>query len=442
MSGIPTDVTYPTTVTKIMDLSDLGNIVASIVNVSNQLLLAGWTNDPLFAHVIYTLDLPLVPNQIITLFSMYMGAFPDGSGGYYTYQAWNAGLGETDPTGNIINRGFGPGGSSTHAYGIPVSSSMTQTDIIFAFVAAINASQTHWIATPVDFGGSIPTYQQLRIDVNPLDPGGPGDNNAFMNGQSLGGGDFIGLPSGGGYILTSAPAGGTGSVMRVVMDQPIFLGNFRMTVNFDASEDQTTFTHTAGEFYAYYQSGYYSIATPYSWLFFHINDGIPYVFRNNSEVFFGGNHFFMCCPNVPNFLTTDPSTPVTYCGFYTWGLLRTTLYESLKCAVRINATFTNGPFSAFQQDAGVNWMLLNSMYQSQGELDTTAGKSIQISSTVALSLTFDGLLAMMGDCWGMFLETRYYPLDRLAMNPDNTHQIIAYRSQQINCEATLWVALN
>lgn len=442
--SIPTSVAYPTTITlNRLSLEDVSSIVVTTNALTAQLIAAGWTEDPLYASVLFTLNLPLIPNELITIFSIYMGYFEG-----FTFQAFNPGIGEADPSGHVMS-GYGPGGSSSIVVGVLVDNAFSQTQLINALITAMNGSQTNWVVSGTDIGGFYGTFQQLLITASVTNPG-PAANNTFMNGEALGGGAFIGAPAGGGYVLTSVATPTNAAKMRVILDTQPFIDNLRVTMNFDGVEIPGAFTHSPGAFYCNFKPNMNSVATPYSWAFFHDDDGMPYTPRNNSELFFGGDCFYMCNPRVDAALLVDPISPIGYCGFYTWGSAqpplpgagRDVMRESFKCYTRINNTDTNGPFSAFQVDCGVNWYTINSMYHAAGELDTTAGKSIQTSSLVGLSIAHNGPLKIIGDCWGMFLETRWYPLDTLAKTPDDSHTIRAYRSQTVPCEATLWMAID
>lgn len=444
--SIPTDVAFPS-VSYLggYDLTTNLNIALAVDSIRTQMLSVGWTDDPLYAHVTYDIDLPLSLTGLIHIFMEWV-TWVQG----FAFVAFNSDNGNPDPTGNFLP-GVGPGGAAALIVGVEIFNSYSQGDAVNKLITVmnmtLNPTPPFWSVVGQVVNPTYGAFSQLLITS-----GLPGAtwNNQFMNGNANGGGVFDGTTHGGGFVLTSVATPTNGSKMRVITDTQLFIDNLRVTVNFDNFEVPGAFTHSPGAFYCNFKPNMNSVVTPYSWAFFHTDDGMPYTPRNNSETFFGGDCFYMCNPRVDAALLSDPITPIGYCGAYTWGSAqppapgagRDLMRESFKCYTRINNIDTNGPFSAFQVDCGVNWYTLNSMFHAAGELDTTAGKSIQISSLLGLSTAHNGPLKIIGDCWGMYLETRWYPLDTLAKTPDEAHTVWAYRSQQAPCEATLWMAID
>jgi hypothetical protein len=428
-TGIPTDTAFTTvdTITH-LDLSDEGPVTAAIGLIEAQMLGQGWTQVGLYASVLMTLT-PLVGTDLIFSLALWLTDF-EGS----AYEVYNTTLGQRDPTGDIT------GGLPVIGVGVvdqgALSNSAYQTLLINALISKMNASQMVWNVTGADIGGTFGTYQQLLITA--LLPG-PAYNNIFMSANVLGAGNFIGLPTGGGWLFTSVATPGNGSTMSVTLTDS-FIHNLALVWNFNVG-GETVFHHSPHVYYLNFKSDYYSIVTPYDWKLFHADDGVPYTPHSADEIAFGGDNIWICNPRVPDAQRLDPIAPIDYCGFSVTKN-RSLPYESFNCATCINATFFEGPMDAFEVDVGVSLLSLNAMQHAAGELATTAGKSITISSLIALSSAFDGPLQIVGDAWGMYVTTQYVPLDKLSMTNDNAHQMIAYRSQDAPCSMTVWLQIS
>jgi hypothetical protein len=439
-TGIPTDTAFTTvnTVTH-LDLSDEGPVTLGITTIAAQMTNQGWTQVGLYASVLMTIDLPLVGDGLITNLSLWITNFMG-----HVFRVFNITSGQRDPTGDPE-----PGGLTTVGVGVISQGAMTdsqyQTYLILQLVAAMNANQSPvqlWLVSATDVGGTFSTYQQLLVTA--LNPG-PDYNNFFMSANVNGAGEFIGLPTGGGWLYTSVPnPTDAGSTMSVSLTDS-FIHNLAVNWNFNVGVGEgrtlSTFYHSPHVYYLNFKSNYYSIVTPYDWKLFHADDGVPYTPHSADEIAFGGDNIWICNPRIPADQYFDPVTPLQYCGF-SITKNRSLPYESLNCATCINATFFEGPMDAFEVDVGVSLLVLNAMQRAAGELATTAGKSITISSLIALSSAFDGPLQIVGDCWNMYITTQFAALDKLSMTTDNAHEMIAYRSQTTPCEMTAWLAIS
>lgn len=428
-TGIPVDTAFTTmdTITH-LDLSDEGPVTAAIGLIEAQMLGQGWTQVGLYASVLMTLT-PLVGTDLIFILALWLTDF-EGS----AYQVYNTTLGQRDPTGDIT------GGRPVIGIGVVAQGGLTnsayQTLLINALIAKMNASQAVWNVIGTDIGGTFGTYQQLLVTaINP----GQAYNNIFMSANVLGAGNFIGLPTGGGWLFTSVATPGNGSTMSVTLTDS-FIHNLALVWNFNVG-NETLFHHSPHVYYLNFKSNYYSVVTPYDWKLFHANDGVPYTPHSADEIAFGGDNIWLCNPRVPDAQRLDPTNPIGYCGFSVTKN-RSLPYESFNCATCINSTFFEGPMDAFEVDVGVALLVLNSMQHAAGELETTAGKSITISALVALSSAFNGPLQIVGDCWNMYITTQYVPLDKMSTTTDNAHQMIAYRSQDAPCSMTVFLALS
>jgi hypothetical protein len=444
MSGIPTDTGFTTvnTVTN-LDLSSSGAVNLSINAIANQMLDQGWSQVPLYASTTMTLDLPLVGDGLITNLSLWLTNWCDT----WVIRVFNTTSGQRDPTGDSE-----PGGLHTLGVGVTSKGAMTdsqyQTYLILALVAAMNANQYPsdivWDVAPIDVGGFFSTYQQLSITANVFHPG-PAFNDLFMSANVNGAGSFNGLPKGGGWIYKSVPNPTDGGSTISVSLTNSFISNLVVAWNFNVGPGEgtstSTFYHSPHVYYLNFKADYFSVVMPYQWLLFAANDGVPYTPHSADELAFGGDNIWICNPRIPADQYFDPVNPLQYCGF-SITKNRSLPYESFNCATCINATFFEGPMDAFEVDVGVSLLALNGMQHAAGELATTAGKSITISSLVALSSAFDGPLQIVGDCWGMYITTQYVPLDKLSMTTDNAHQMIAYRSQDAPCSMTVFLALS
>jgi hypothetical protein len=447
MSGIPTDTAFTTVNTKSpttlppVDLSTSGGVNITINVIADQMLDQGWTQVPLYASVTMTLDLPLVATDVVTNLALWVTDFMG-----FVFRVYNITLGQRDPTGDLE-----AGGKHTIGIGAVSQGTMTdtqyQTYLILLLVAAMNANQSPfklWDVSPIDVGGTFATYQQLLV-VATLGQGGPGLNDFFMSANVNGAGLFNGLPKGGGWLYTSVPNPTDGGSTMSVSLTNSFISNLVVAWNFNVGVGEgrtlSTFYHSPHVYYLNFKSNYYSVVTPYDWKLFATNDGVPYTPHSVDELAFGGDNLWICNPRIPADQYFDPVTPLAYCGFSVTKN-RSLPYESLNCATCINATFFEGPMDAFEVDVGVSLLVLNAMQRAAGELATTAGKSITISSLIALSSAFDGPLQIVGDCWNMYITTQFAALDKLSMTTDNAHEMIAYRSQTTPCEMTLWLAIS
>ena len=183
---------------------------------------------------------------------------------------------------------------------------------------------------------------------------------------------------------------------------------------------------------------YLSVVSPYMWSLFRRNDGVP---PGSGDDLFTYTNYFICAPEMAFAQREDEDDPLTYCAFVMIAD-RTQLQSAFNSTTAINGSFFEGDFFPFEVvDRGISFLLLNSMYRDAGALTTTALKTIQYAALIGLSPDAGEAMHVAGTCWDMFLETRYRPLDTLAFAP-NGKLIIAYRSQEEPCEATLWLALN
>lgn len=434
MSGIPYLTSYTTVNTvRDLDLSTLPAINFSIDVVSDQMIDQGWTRVGLYASTTMTLDLPLIGTDAIFNFALWIISFEG-----HAFEAFNTTLMERDPTGDVT------GGWPVIGIGVASQGGLTdsayQTMLVAALIAAMNGSQANWIVSGINVGGSFSTYQQLLITATHP---GPAWNDVYMEANANGSGSFNGLPKGGGWLFTSVPTPGEGSTMSVSFENSNH-GNFTATVNFNVL-GETLFHHSPARYLLNFKEAYWSVVMPHQWMLFHLNDGVPYTGRSSEEIFSGGDSLWICNPRVEDSQINDPTIPIYYCGFMwqsDFQSVRGTLYEGLSLSTCINSTFTEGAFSAFELDAGIAFFVLNSMYHAAGALLTTAEKSIRIASTVGLSTAINGPLQIIGDVWGMYLDSKYWPIDTLSITTDGSHQIIAYRSQQGPCEWTLWLAIS
>ncbi len=439
-TGIPTDTEFTTvnTVTH-MDLSTSGAVNAAIdtgatTAIGNQMVDQGWSQDPLYASTTMTL-VPLVNTNVITNFALWIADFMERA-----YEVYNITLGQRDPTGDFT------GGVQVIGLGVNSQTglqtdSQYQTYLIDTLIFAMNHNQFPgkiWDVVGINVGGALNTYQNLRITADIFHPG-PLYNDWPMSANVFGAGLINGLPKGGGWTFTSVPTPGNGSTMTVSLTNS-YISNLVVAWNFNVSPGEA-FLHSPHIYYLAQKADYFSVVMPHQWLLFNANDGLPYTPHAADELAFGGDNLWICNPRVPDAQLLDPITPITYCGFSVTKN-RGLPYESFNCSTCINATFFEGPMDAFEVDVGFSFLALNAMHHAAGELATTAGKSITISSLIALSSSFDGPLQIVGDVWGMYVTTQYVALDKLSMTTDNAHQMIAYRSQDAPCSMTVFLAIS
>lgn len=431
-NGIPTDTGF-TTVNTVRHLSliDLPEVNVAIDTVSAQMLDQGWSRVGLYASTTMTIDLPLVGTDLITNFALWITNFEG-----HVYEVYDTTLGQRDPTGDITG-GLPVLGIGVRSKNFGETDSSYQTMLVNALISKMNAAQAIWIVSGINVGGTFNTFQDLLVTaVNP----GPSYNDVFMSANVNGAGNFNGLPKGGGWIFTSVPTPGNGSTVSVSLVNRSGIGNFTANVNFNVG-GEIIFHHSPAEYVLYFKPDYWSVVMPYQWILFHADDGSTYVPHNIEEVLQGGDNLWICNPRIPDAQLNDLTNPIGYCGFEVIKN-RGVPYEGVSCSTCINSTFTEGPFSAFEVDMGVSILVLNAMHHAAGELATTAGKSITLSSLVALSTAAGGPLQIVGDVWGMYITTQYVPLDKLSMSNDNSHQMIALRSQDAPCSMTLWCAIS
>jgi hypothetical protein len=422
--GIPYATRYTSVNVKFWSLADLAAINDAIGDVGvfpvpptgifAQMIDQGWSISGTKASTTMTLNVPLARTDTHTAFALMLSDF-EGA----VYRIYNVSLLERDPTGDI------EGGLPV--IGVPILNSMSDTDVINTLASVMQANQIFWNVTPFNVGGPLGLPQDLFIEARAY---GPALNGRFMSGAILGGGFFLALPSGGGWGFTSVPVPGTGSTVSVIILPLPIINNLCVRSGFGDHEYLLNF-----------KSNYISIVMPHQWLFFHIEDGIPYAPRSTEEVTNGGDNYWIGCPDVPAAQLADPLNPIHSCSL-AWFTNRVNLFESFTCVTEINGVVSIGPLDAFEVDVGLSFMLLNSMYHSAGALLTTAHKSIQIASTLAVSQGVNVPLAIVGSMAGMYIETKYFPRDKRALTTDGSHELIAYRSQQGPCEATLWVAIS
>jgi hypothetical protein len=430
-TGIPFATTYTTVDVQFFSLASTGGITGALgdtdpmpslaTGVVGQMQRQGWNLNGLTASTTMSINSPWADTGSIHSLAVVITDFVG-----HAYIIFNpdlidilTGLPEADPTGNL------EGGLPV--IGVAVHSGYTQTDIINAVIGSMNGHQPFWTVTGINIGGTFATFQDLLITAN---SGGPDLNNVLFTAGVLGGGSFLAPTSGGGWLVTSVPTPETGSTIQLeILTLPI-INNFAVRSSLGGPEYLLNF-----------KGNYVSIVMPYLWIFFNLNDGIPYTPRSIEEVASGGDNYWICCPQIPAAQVHDPIKPILNCAFE-WRTNRTGLSESFTCTTAINNLSYTGPLDAFEVDVGIAFMVLNSMYHAAGPLLTNASKSITTASTIALSPGVNQPLAIVGSVWGMYIETQYWPLDTRATTTDGTHDIIALRSQTTPCEMTLWVAIS
>lgn len=396
--SIPTDVTYTGCYTVPVDLTHPNEAISTIVSG-----LHGWTiTGNLYASFEYQLGIPMVG----TVFVGFSIVITNYFGGLFRF--WTTG--EPDPSGPGI-------------IGVEVPVGVTQGQMAIALLLKMQAWAPNWSHSLRDFDADG-TPHTIYIEAN--DPGPSRNNAGPLVGAILSGGIFRSEPLGGGYQLTSQAANGQSAVTLQIRNafgavsvMSILNGNETEEVRLQA------------------RNNYLSVSDPYQWVLFRKNVSDSY--GGSGDIYPHYDNYWLCAPNVDPEQQFDADDPIAYCAFV-FIRDRTSLNNAVGVTA-INELFHEGTFSAFDSDVGISLILLNSMQTAAGALTTTADKYLQIQSLIALSEAAGEPLKVVGDIWDMYLVSKYFPLDTLALS--NTGKtVIAYRSQEAPCEWTLWLALN
>lgn len=352
----------------------------------------------------------------------------------FGFQVFNSAIGDRDPTGDLVGGDFG-----TNTFiGVDMAGLESDSDgRNTRFIAAMNkvGLPTWQVSIPVDDEGhslgpaTLLVEEKLEDDVQ--------RNDFFWFGNILSGYQFNGPTKFGGWILESSPSDAVGISRLHVGFYSTPSDNFVMDISFVGGPDAPSVT--LPPFYTWKRPDLWMVINPYMWIVGDLGDF--YVNQNVTEVNEGASDLWICVPRCTQGNLLDPGHPIKYAGFMSTSP-RTQLHDR-NCTTYINGWLRQVNNSG-ATDCGMSLIPINSMYQAEGDLYTTTHLPILISSIIGLSEKNDTSdeLKLMGDCYDMYLSTKYYPLNAYFYRSTDHRLVFAYRSQKTPVSATLLCAVD